>query len=68
MDGESNKILGLDCMHKPENIVNATAINLLLRLAHLLPKMKTLVYGRACSLHKNGVAGTFFRGLLSSYG
>ena len=61
VDGESNKILGLDCMHKPEN--NATAIKMLLRLARLMPKLKTLVYDRACSLKKQASRQPGLKGL-----
>ena len=48
VDGTSNRILGLKVMKRLEN--NAVAIDLLLTKKY--PKLKTVVYDRACSLVK----------------
>ena len=47
VDGQSAKIMGMTPLDKPEN--NKTAIELLKGLVDVYPKIRTVVYDRACS-------------------
>ena len=47
VDGNSTKIMGMTPLNLPEN--NKTAIELLKGMVDLYPKLRTMVYDRACS-------------------
>ena len=50
VDAQTSKIVSLACMKRPEN--NAMVLEMLEKLVQKYPKLKTLIYDRACALVK----------------
>ena len=50
VDAQTSKIVSLACMKRPEN--NAMVLEMMEKLVEKFPKLKTLIYDRACALVK----------------